>query len=219
MTDNIALQSIRSFFNVVTRGRTYGNVAYVWLAFPLGLAYFIFLVTGSALSLGLSLLWIGLLLAVAFVAIIWSLGQFERLLSKWLLGEPLQTAKSPSRKVVGWVKGVLKDSSTWKGAMFLFLKFPVGLACWVASVVAFSVSAAFISAPFSTYRGEVDFGFGILEDPTGGWLLTLAGVLMLFVTLHLHNAMGLLWRFMARHLLGVREEAPAPMIPDATIAA
>src|SRR3954449_11829593 len=145
------MNAIRRFFNVAARGRTYLNVAYVWLAFPLGLAYFIFLVTGSALSLGLSLLWIGLLLGVAFIASIWALGQFERLLSTWLLGEPLQTAKSPSRKVVGWVKGVLKDSSTWKGAAFLFLKFPIGLACWVASVVAFSVSAAFIAAPFSTY--------------------------------------------------------------------
>lgn len=208
MTDNIVLSSIIRFFNVIARGRTYGNVAYVWLAFPLGLAYFIFLVTGSALSVGLSLLWIGLLLIVAFIAAIWALGQFERLLSKWLLGEPLATAKSPSGRITAWVKGVAKDSSTWKGAVFLALKFPIGLACWVASVVAFSISGAFMAAPFADYRGELDLGYRILQDPTGGWLISLAGVLLLFVTLHLHNAMGLLWRFMARHLLGVSAEAP-----------
>lgn len=207
MTDNIALDAIRRFFNVAARGRTYSNVFYVWLGFPLGLAYFIFLVTGSALSLGLSLLWIGLLLAVAFVAIIWALSQFERLLSKWLLGEPLATAKSPSPKVWQWVRGVFKDSSTWKGAAFLLLKFPVGIACWVASVTAFALSAAFIVAPFAEYRGEVDFGLYSLQDPTGGWLLSLIGILLLFVTLHLHNAMGLLWRFMARHLLSVPQAA------------
>ena len=208
MTDNIALRSIIRFFDVVARPRTYGNVAYIWLAFPLGLAYFIFLVTGSALSVGLSLLWIGLLLVVAFIAAIWCLGQFERLLSKWLLGEPLATAKSPSSKLTPWVKGIMKDSSTWKGAVFLFLKFPIGLACWVASVIAFSMSAAFIAAPFTEYQGELDFGNWIVQDPTGGWLIALAGVLLLFVTLHLHNAMGMLWRFMARHLLGVPAEAP-----------
>ena len=211
MNDNIALDSIRKFFNVAARGRTYLNVAYIWLAFPLGLAYFIFLVTGSALSLGLSLLWIGLLLMALFIMLIWAFGQFERILSRWMLGEPMTTTKSSANTFWQWLAGIVKESSTWKGAAFLLLKFPVGIACWIASVFAFTFSLAFIVAPFADYRGEVDMGLYSLQDPTGGWLFSLAGVLLLFVTLHLHNAMGLLWRFMARHLLGARmiEEAQA----------
>ncbi|HJW93936.1 MAG TPA: sensor domain-containing protein [Thermoanaerobaculia bacterium] len=198
------MNAIRRFFNVAARGRTYLNVAYVWLAFPLGLAYFVFLVTGSALSLGLSLLWIGLLLMALFIMLVWALGQFERILSRWMLGEPVQTTKSDAPTFWKWLRGIVKDASTWKGAAFLLLKFPVGLACWVASVCAFAFSAAFIVAPFADYRGEVDFGLYSIQDPTGGWLFTLAGILLLFITLHLHNAMGLMWRFMARHLLTPR---------------
>jgi hypothetical protein len=202
MTENLALDTIRRFFTVATRGRTYANVAYVWLGFPLGIAYFVFLVTGFALSLGLSLLWIGLILAVLFVICIKGLGQFERVLSQWLLGEALPAGPhAETRGVWQWVTGVFKDASTWKGALFLFLKFPLGIMTWIASVFTFTLAAAFIAAPFSEFRGEVDFGYWILQDPTGGWLMSLAGVLLLFATLHLHNAMGWLWRMMSRGLL------------------
>lgn len=193
---------IRRFFDVIARGRTYRNIAYVWLAFPLGLFYFVFLVTGSALSVGLSLLWIGLLLALLFVLTIWAFGQFERLLSRWLLDEPLALSETES-SLTFWqtTRSILKDARTWKGALFLLLKFPVGLACWTASVVMFAFTAAFVAAPFADYHGEVELGRWIIQDPTGGWLLTLFGLLLLFPTLHLHNAMGALWRAMARGLL------------------
>lgn len=199
------MNAIRSFFDVIARGRTYRNIAYVWLAFPLGLFYFVFMVTGSALSVGLSLLWIGLILALLFILSVWSLAQFERLLSKWLLDEPLPlTTTAPALTFWQTIKAILKDWSTWKGALFLLLKFPIGLFGWVASVTAFALTAAFIVAPFAGYRGEVDFGRWIVQDPTGGWLLMLFGLLLLFPTLHLHNAMGAGWRFMARGLLDGR---------------
>ena len=71
------------FFNVVARPSTYANIAYVWLAFPLGIAYFVLLTTESALSIGLSLRWIGLVVMLAFVLSLRGLGNFERLLAKW----------------------------------------------------------------------------------------------------------------------------------------
>jgi len=50
---------VKKFFGVVAREGTYLNIIYLLLAFPLGTAYFIFLVTG--LSLGLSLpFWVGM---------------------------------------------------------------------------------------------------------------------------------------------------------------
>jgi len=207
MTENNALDAVRRFFNVIARPRTYGNLAYVWLAFPLGLLYFVFLVTGSALSIGLSLLWIGLLVMVAFVLSIWALSQFERGLSKWLLGERISgkhadAPPAPTRWI--WLTNILKDWSTWRGALFLLLKFPIGLICWTVSVVTLSLSFAFMAAPFATYQGEIDFGLWSLQDPTGGWLMTLFGILLLFPVLHLHNFMGMFFRLMSRYLLTVR---------------
>jgi hypothetical protein len=46
-----------------------------------------------------------------------------------------------------------------------------------------------------------------IQDPTGGFLISAFGALLLLVTLHVHNTMGALWRFMARHLLAARATA------------
>jgi hypothetical protein len=193
------------FFNVVARRSTYASIAYVWLAFPLGLAYFVLLTTGSALSIGLSLLWIGLVVMLAFVLSIRGLGNFERLLSTWLLGEPvaMPSGAAGETKVWPWLKSIVKDPATWKGALFLLVKFPVGLACWVVSVVSLTVSLAFIVAPLEQ-GGMLYLGDWTIDDPTGGFLIATFGVLLLLVTLHVHNAMGALWRFMARYLLAAK---------------
>jgi len=200
---------IRRFFGVIAQPRTYGSIAYIWLGFPLGVLYFVTLVTGSALSIGLSLLWIGLLLMAAMVLCVWSLALFERAQSKWLLGESFPTLlrEKGTQTSWQWFRSLVKDPGTWKGAIFLFLKFPFGLASWVISVVTFSLSAAFIAAPLDRYsEGEIHFEFWILEDPTGGWLFAAFGVLLLFTTLHLHNLMGKAWAVMSRYLLAVSSQ-------------
>ena len=196
------------FFNVVVRRSTYGNIAYVWLAFPLGVAYFVLLTTGSALSVGLSLLWIGLVVMLAFVLSIRGLGNFERLLSKWLLGEPvaMPSGRAGQTKTWPWLKSIFKDPATWKGALFLLVKFPIGLACWIVSVVSLAVSLAFILAPLEQ-GGTLYFGDRTIHDSTGGFLISAFGALLLLVTLHVHNAMGALWRFLARQLLTARATA------------
>ena len=190
------------FFNIVVRRSTYGNIAYVWLAFPLGLLYFILLTTGSALSIGLSLLWIGLAVMVAMVLSIRGLGNFERLLSRWLLGEPVAMPAGAAGEMKAWprLKSILKDSATWKGGLFLLVKFPVGLTCWIVSVASFAISFAFLLSPLE-YRSTLYLGDWTFHDPTGGFLLSAFGALLLLLTLHVHNAMGALWRFMTRQLL------------------
>ena len=195
-------EQIQRFFNVAARPSTYGNVAYVWLAFPLGIAYFVLLVTGSALSVGLSLLWIGLVVMIALLLSIRGLGDFERVLAKWLLGESFTARAWPARsqRFFPWLGSLVKDSTTWKGALFLLVKFPIGIACWVVSVTTFAVSAAFLAAPLE-YGGRIYVGDFVIHDPTGGFLISAVGALLLIVTLHLHNAMGALWRFMGRQLL------------------
>ncbi len=213
---------IRRFFSVIAQPRTYGSIAYIWLGFPLGLFYFVTLVTGSALSIGLSLLWIGLLVMAGMVLCVWSLAFFERAQSKWLLGEsfPMLAPERGSLTSWQWFRAVVKDPSTWKGALFVFLKFPLGLASWVLSVIMFSLSAAFMLAPLDDYTGDIEIGVWNLEDPTGGWLFAAFGVLLLFSTLHLHNVIGKGWAVMSRYLLAVStqqrpaEPPAAPIEPE-----
>jgi len=211
MSSTDPFEMLRRFFGVAARPGTYGSIAYVWLGFPLGLLYFIVLVTGFSIGLGLSLLWVGLFVLAAMVLGVWGLANFERALSGWLLGQPLrrQRTSAHSQTVWQWFRGILKDSTTWKGGLFLLLKFPLGVFCWSVSVVAFSISAAFLCAPWGRYSVDLDLGWWSIEDPTGGWLFAVLGLVLLFATLHLHNGMSVLWRLITRGLLDT-PDVPAP---------
>jgi hypothetical protein len=58
---------LSDIFGVVSKKQTYKNVLYLFLAFPLGIAYFVFLSIGFALGLGLSVLVIGLGILLGYV--------------------------------------------------------------------------------------------------------------------------------------------------------
>jgi hypothetical protein len=231
MTDHPARNPLAAFFGVVLRGRTYLNVVYLWLSFPLGLFYFIALVTLLALGAGLAILWIGF--AILFFTLLgaWGAAVLERALAVGLLGAevPPMRRERPAVETPGtWLRGVFAGATLWKGLAFLFLKFPLGLAGWIVSVTTLSVSGALAAAPvIYALGGSVDLDFVLLLPGfdlrgTEGWgdalLLGAIGWLLLFVTLHLHNALAYAWARFAELMLGAGRATavePPPPTPSA----
>ena len=66
------------FFGVVAEPQSYINILYLFLSFPLGIAYFVFLVTGISLGFGLAIIWVGVPILVLVLAGSWALCQLER---------------------------------------------------------------------------------------------------------------------------------------------
>jgi hypothetical protein len=62
---------ITKFFGVAIWGQTYLNLLYLLLAFPLGLFYFVLLVTGFSLGFGLLILWVGVIILVGMLVAWW----------------------------------------------------------------------------------------------------------------------------------------------------
>ena len=60
MNMNETTNSMKQFFGVAARGQTYLNIIYLLLSFPLGTAYFVFLVAGLLLGLNLLIIWVGI---------------------------------------------------------------------------------------------------------------------------------------------------------------
>jgi hypothetical protein len=79
------------------------------------------------------------------------------------------------------------------------------------SVVSLSVSLAFLLAPVAiAFGGVVDLGWMWIDGPLGAALLSAAGLLLFFVTLHLHRALGEVWKLVATWLLVVNPKPASP---------
>ena len=86
--------------------QTYLNMIYLLISFPLGIAYFVFLVTGISLGLGLVITLIGIPLLVLMTFLWYWVGIFERELSSHILGIDISPVKNKALKQKAFLKKV-----------------------------------------------------------------------------------------------------------------
>ena len=114
--------AIVRFFGVVRRPETWLGILFDWLAFPLGLFYFVFLVTGLSLGVGLVVVWVGIPILLVVAGAWWLFGSFERLQARYLLRADVPPAPREWEKAEG-VWGKLKahfgSAATWKDLVYL----------------------------------------------------------------------------------------------------
>ena len=65
------------FFTSIWKAQTWLNVLYLLISFPLGLIYFIFLVTGISLGFGLLITVFGIFILMGVLALVHLLARFE----------------------------------------------------------------------------------------------------------------------------------------------
>ncbi len=191
--------SLAEFFKVAIRSQTYLNLVYLFLAFPLGLFYFIFLIIGFFLGFGLLIVWVGaLILPMVFVAE-WSWAGFERQLAIRLLHEdisPLKRNAPNGMKTWDWIKSNMANPATWKSPAYLLAKFPLGVLTFTVLVTLITITLTFLGAPviYRFFPMEVEhFGISaiLIDTPWKAILSVFIGVALLFPTLHIAN--GLAW--------------------------
>src|SRR5882672_7159507 len=72
-------------FGPATDAQTYRNLFYLLLSFPLGIAYFVFLITGISLGTGLLVIFVGVPILIGMLFACQGLGAFERGMARSLL--------------------------------------------------------------------------------------------------------------------------------------
>ena len=203
------------------RLRTYTNLLYLLLAFPLGLFYFIFLSVGLSLGYGLTIVWVGFPILALVFAGSWWMSVLERRLAIGLLGaEVPPMAPPPSSESVGFwqrVKTFLSNPVTWKGMAYLLIKLPLGVVSFAAVVTSLSVSVSLalvpVLWPWTDVTFDVDFGSWHPSTFSGSLICGLVGVILLFLSLNLLNGLALFWRQLATSMLGSPRFAAAPPPP------
>jgi hypothetical protein len=202
------------FFTAPIEVRTYTNMLYLALAFPLGLFYFVFLVTGLVTGFALTIIWVGLpILALVFAAS-FGMAALERRLAIHLLGARVPPMAPPRtgapENIWKMVQEFLSNPVTWKGMAFLFLKFPLGVFTFTLTIALTSLSLGFILTPVLYPWTDVFVGLWIVDSLGEALLISAFGVILLLVSLNIFNVLGIIWRELAEAMLGSRRfEVPA----------
>ena len=205
---------IGQFFSVMISRQPYLNLLYLFGAFPLGLFYFVFLVSGISLGVSLSIIWVGIPLLLMVAAGWWMLARFERFLTVHILNEYIPELNLPVKNDIAiWnrLKEHFRSMITWKSLLYLFLKFPLGLATFVILVILIAVTLAFLSMPFTYHTMEISFGPWLplwqINSLVDALPCVLIGLLLWPVTLNIVN--GLAWTHakLARMMLSKNQAA------------
>jgi signal transduction histidine kinase len=233
---------MKALFAPLARGITYSRALYLLLGLPLGIFYFVFLVVSLSVGVGLVIIWVGLPILFASVLIWRGLGTVERGLVGALLGETIDPPDRPTVEGTSYAKkarAVLADSYTWRSFAWLLLRFPLGIAGFVLTVVMLSVTFGLLAAPVTlaiddwsttvdssrvliddgaivVETGEVDLAWVNDIPAWTAWFLPVLGVFAAAASAHAISGFGRLHGLMARPLLGPSEREQRAVLKQRT---
>ena len=206
-----------SYFAVFRYWRTYSNLLYLFLTFPIGIAFFVYAITVFSVSVGLIFTFVGVILLYAFL---WSLPRI--MYAMGLLTETLVGVQMPTKAYKPHFDGnffqrainSLKDKRIVKTFFYFLLPaMPIGIALFTIFVTLLSTSLGLIALPFAyvielargNYAVWIQYIFNSWAPQWAGILLLilspLVGFFLLTVSLHLSNQLAILHGRMVRGIL------------------
>ncbi|MEW9623024.1 sensor domain-containing protein [Rhodanobacter geophilus] len=207
------------FFGVIADPRAWGALFYLLFGLVTGIAYFTWVIAGLSMSMGLSVLIIGLPFIVLFFGSVRSFALLEGRLVEAMLGVrmPRRPPYPPKhRSLFQRIGAMFTDPRSWSSMLYGLLQLPLGIFYFTLIVVWLSVSLSFIAAPIvklvamlehwdmGTCVGAPEWICGGVEW-LSGWggatVLCLLGLLLFFLLLHVARGLGHLHGLLAKHLL------------------
>ena len=209
---------LRRFFGVYGDVRSWTALFYCLLALFTGIFYFSFVTIGLSLSLGLSILIIGVPFFVAFIGSSRLLALVEGRIVEAMTGERMPrrpVSPPPESSLLQRIGAMLKDWRTWSTLAYEALMLPLGLVYFSVTVTALAIGLALMLAalagglrllgleiPGDTHI-ELD---GLLSDEAANHPLMLllyavSGLVWLTLTMHMVRAIARLHGMLAKRML------------------
>jgi hypothetical protein len=196
---------LRAAVRPLTTARGGTTLLHNLLGLPLGTAYFIWLVTGLAIGLGLAITLIGIPILTLVFATVRPLLAAERGMANAMLGAGIPEAPlapAPERAgIVARVKAYWTDGATWRGVAYLLARFPVGLATFTVALTAYATAAALLAAPILVpldAHDAWDIGAWRIDTVLEGFALVPLGLITLVAAGWISEGMGWVSRDLAR---------------------
>lgn len=128
-----------SWLDALSDGKMFRSWLALFANFWFGLAYFIFIVGGFALALSLSVVLIGIPLLLFMLATTRSLALLDRRVMATILDtaapEDFDDVDMRGANLGERLGMLLGSMATWRSALYLLVKFPLGIASLIASIV------------------------------------------------------------------------------------
>ncbi len=196
-------------FGVYTDARTYGSMFYMLLALATGIFYFTWATAGVSMSLGLSVLIIGIPFILLFLGTVRLISLVEGRVVEVLLGErmPRRPLYPRANGLIEHIKLMLKDSRTWLTLLYMIAMLPLGIVYFTTMVTGIVTSLGLMLAPFVQLwvvnRYEHVSVQLLDQELVWPWTLVLipVGFLLLTGFMHLARLIGTLHGRLAKHLL------------------
>ena len=207
------------FFGVAADARSYSALFYMLLAVATGLFYFTWVAVGASMSLGLSVLIIGIPVTILYFGSVRVLSLVEGRIVEAMLGERMPRRPRYANRNDRWtvkIKGLFTDPRIWSTHIYLLLMAPLGVGYFSIFVTLIALVVGLVGLPLAIWTGFATGGLttdswallhvqllGVDTVLTGGWLIAclVVGVFLLFGTLHLARGIGYLHGLLAKHLL------------------
>lgn len=160
--------------------RFFPNLVYVLIGMPLGILYFVVLITGYALGAGLAITIIGIPILVSMIFVTYMLGDLERVATSKLLGLKIskpeaRPARTNSARSI--LTEQLRNADFWKELAYLLVKMPLGVVTFSVALSLLALTLSLIAAPLivSIFPGTDFMVFGnVRVDTMNEALLCLA---------------------------------------------
>ncbi|RJL24493.1 sensor histidine kinase [Bailinhaonella thermotolerans] len=192
--------------------RTWRAVPYLLIVMCWGAACTALVVAGTAVSLALTVVWIGFPM-LAVVMIVWrGAAMLERRLLRLAFGVSIPDPYAPltRRRPLGWPRVVIRDRATWKDFCYLALLFPLGTAEFVTLVILGNTTSRLLLTPVDLARHGYAWPLPELDHEVRGTAAALAwavaGLGVFVVTMYVVRGFALAHAWWGAFMLGTGEK-------------
>jgi len=187
---------IDRLFGPVVHAQTYRHLLYALLSFPLGILYFVSMITGLSIGIGTAIIVIGFVILALTLGVARLFARLERELAKAMLGATFEQRPPYPRH---W-RALLRDRRSWTAVVYLILRFPVSVAGFVASVLMLA-AVPVMAAPLVYTVLPFQLGGERVVTSEEALLVSLFGSILFLAAAHAVNGIAAVSRRLAVALL------------------
>lgn len=195
------------FFGVATDARTWGAFLYLLLSGLTAIVFGMWTLLGGAFSLFTLVLIIGIPVTGLFLLSLRGIALMEGRIIEALLGIRMPRKPIFLSKGLSWrkkYKALATEAYTWKVFAYMIVHFPLGLAYFMIVLVMLALSIKCAIYPgwyWGLGRPLITFSQPLYPPAWSYPLVSAAGILMIFLTLHLTKFLGKIQGRFAKFML------------------